>query len=68
VTEEEQAAAALLSAALGAHDHGATQVAVILFRALLERYPLSDEAAQALQYLQDAHDVRDLSQPYDDGA
>jgi hypothetical protein len=67
VTDDEQAGA-LLSAALNARDYGATGIAAILFRALLERYPLSDEAARALQFLQDAREIHDLAKPCDDGA
>jgi hypothetical protein len=67
VTDENQAAA-LLAAAIDAHDYGATEVAHILFRALLDRYPRSDEAAHALRYLHAAREIRDLSVPCDDGA
>jgi hypothetical protein len=58
---EEQHAAALLAAAIDARDYGAIEIAVILSRALLARYPLSEEAAQALQYLRDTDEIYDPS-------
>jgi hypothetical protein len=66
MTEEDQSAA-LLAAALSAHGYGATEVASILFRTLLERYPLSTEAAAAaiaLVHLRSGREVRDVVEPH----
>jgi hypothetical protein len=67
MTEEEHAAA-LMAAAIDARDCGAPQVAVSLCRALLDRYPLSTEATEALQYLQGGRVPRDVWELRDDGA
>jgi hypothetical protein len=56
-------AAALRAAALHAHEYGAPEIASMLFRALVERFPLSDEALDAVRYLRHGRNVAPSEDP-----